>query len=90
MNDLQPIRYADDTVSVMPAEEISAENRLEIIEEGLRKKYLARLTEMKIVPLDALEPLESYLIDNVRLYRITEMVYHKGELSGINVWDLMR
>ena len=60
-------------------QEISVENRLEIIEEGIRKKYLARLTEMKIVPLDDLEPLESYLIDNVRLYKITEMVYHKGE-----------
>ena len=64
-----------------PAEkqEITAENRLEIIEDGIRKKYLSRLTEMNIAPFTDTQPLESYLIDNVRLYRITEMVYHKGE-----------
>lgn len=77
MNELQPLQPKDN--GVLPTGEISAENRLEIIEEGLRKKYLARLTEMKIVPLDDLESLESYLIDNVRLYRVSEMVYHKGE-----------
>ena len=60
-------------------EEISIENRLEIIDEGLRKKYLARLTEMQIVPIDDLPPLEEDLISNVRLYRVTEMVYQKGE-----------
>lgn len=58
---------------------ISLENRLDIIEEGIRKKYLSRLTEMKIAPLNDLEPLENDLIDNIRLYKITEMVYHKGE-----------
>ena len=61
--------------------EVTLENRLEIIEEGIRKKYLARLNEMRIAPLGELEPLESFLIDNVRLYRITEMVYQKGEPS---------
>ena len=55
------------------------ENRLEIIEEGIRKNYLARLTEMQIAPIQNLMPLEEDLIDNVRLYRITEMVYQKGE-----------
>ena len=65
----------------IPAEqqELSAENRLEIIEDGIRKKYLSRMTEMNIAPCTDLLPLESDLIDNVRLYRITEMVYHKGE-----------
>ena len=63
----------------IPEQEITAENRLEIIEEGLRKKYLSRLTEMQITPFTDTEPLESYLIDNIRLYHITEMVYRKGE-----------
>ncbi len=74
MNEMQ----ISDSAVLEPAE-LSIENRLEIIEEGIRKKYLTRLTEMTIAPLGDLEPLESYLIDNVRLYRITEMVYHKGE-----------
>ncbi len=59
--------------------EISLDNRIEIIEEGLRKKYLSRLTEMEIVPVGDLPDLESDLIDNVRLFNITEMVYQKGE-----------
>lgn len=63
-----------------PALEITIENRLEIIEEGMHKDYLARLNEMKIIPtIGRLAPLEEDLIDNVRLYRITEMVYKKGE-----------
>lgn len=59
--------------------DISIENRLEIIDEGVRKKYLARLSEMPIAPIAELSPLEEDLINNVRLYRITEMVYRKGE-----------
>ena len=59
--------------------ELTLENRLEIIGEGLRKKYLSRLTEMQIAPVGELLPLEEDLIDNVRMYHITEMVYGKGE-----------
>lgn len=58
---------------------LTTENRLEIIDEGIRKKYLARLSEMKIAPVGDLPPLEEELINNVRLYRIQEMVYRKGE-----------
>lgn len=59
--------------------EIVVEDRLEIIDEYIRKKYLTRLSDMQIMPLGELPPLEEDLIDNVRLYRITEMVYQKGE-----------
>lgn len=34
---------------------------------------------MQIMPLGEITPLEVDLIDNVRLYRITEMVYQKDE-----------
>lgn len=61
------------------AESLTTGNRLEIIDEGIRKKYLARLSEMKIAPIGELPPLEEDLINNVRLYRIQEMVYRKGE-----------
>lgn len=74
MNELQTYNS-----SPLEVQEITLENRLEIIEEGMRRKYLSRLTEMQIAPLTDLQPLESDLIDNYRLYRITEMVYHKGE-----------
>ncbi len=67
------------SVVAYQATDISLENRLEIIDEGVRKKYLARLSEMPIAPIGEIAPLEEDLINNVRLYRITEMVYRKGE-----------
>ncbi len=60
-------------------EEMTIDNRLEIIDEGIRKKYLARLNEMEIAPVGNLPSLENELINNIRIYRITEMVYRKGE-----------
>lgn len=69
---------ANSTAAAVPAE-ITVENRLEIIDEGIRKKYLARLSELMIAPVGDIVPLEEDLISNVRLYRITEMVYSKGE-----------
>lgn len=65
--------------AVNNTEALTTENRLEIIDEGVRKKYLARLSEMQIAPVGVLPPLEEDLINNVRLYRIQEMVYRKGE-----------
>ena len=58
---------------------IALEDRLEIIDEYVRKKYLTRLSDMQIMPLGEITPLEEDLINNVRLYRITEMVYQKDE-----------
>lgn len=72
------IKNANEDTSVS-IKNLTLENRLEIIGEGLRKKYLSRLTEMQIAPVGELPPLEEDLIDNVRMYHITEMVYGKGE-----------
>ena len=60
-------------------DEISIENRLEIIDDVIRKKYLARLSEARIAPTPNFPDLESDLIDNVRLFKLTEMVYKKDE-----------
>ena len=77
MNDLQ-MHQGNTSISTQT---MTLENRLEIIEEGIRKKYLSRLTEMEIADTKSFEllPLEDDLIDNIRLYKITEMVYQKGE-----------
>ena len=75
MNEVQVINKGE----VVEAPSMTISNRLEIIEEGLRKSYLSRLTEMRIAPTGELIPLEEDLIDNVRLYYIDEMVYKKGE-----------
>lgn len=59
--------------------DVTLATKLEIMDDGIRKKYLARLSEMQIAPIGELAPLEEDLISNVRLFRITEMVYSKGE-----------
>ena len=44
MNDLQ----ARQDNTIITVQDMTLENRLEIIEEGIRRKYLTRLTEMEI------------------------------------------
>ena len=61
------------------AHEMSIDNYLQITEEVIRKKYLSRLTDLNVAPITDLKPLEEDLIENVRMYHITEMVYQKGE-----------
>ncbi len=75
MNEIQKSQNSD----IVEVQDMTIENRLEIIEEGLRKKYLSRLMEIQIAPVKNLAPLEEDLIDNVRLYHIKEMVYQKGQ-----------
>ena len=83
----------------MPANELDMKEmslaaRLNVIDDGIRKKYLACLSDMQIAPIDRLASLEDDLISNVRLYHITEMVYQKGEsvtdeqMDEINEEDL--
>lgn len=67
------------SADLVEPDRITIENRLDIIDEGIRKKYLARLSEMPIARLEDVPGLENDMISNVRLYRITEMVYQKGE-----------
>lgn len=61
-------------------ENISVQNRLEITFDYLRKSYLTNLNEMEIASIGEILPLEEDLIENIRLFKITEMVYQKGEL----------
>ena len=63
MNELQKNQNEKEIL----AQNIAVENRLEIIEDGIRKNYLSRLSEMQITPIDNLIPIEDDLIDNVRL-----------------------
>jgi energy-coupling factor transporter ATP-binding protein EcfA2 len=65
--------------NLSPAEQLDV--KLDIIDETIRRRELSRLTEMEIVPFEnlGLPALEEDFINNVRLYKITEMVYQKGE-----------
>ena len=75
MNDIQK---TDTSVSVIE-NEIPLNNYLQITEEVIRKNYLTRLSDLPVVPVENLIPLEEDLIDNVRVFNISEMVYQKGE-----------
>lgn len=74
-NAINPVEINFNELS--PAQQL--EIQLDIIDESIRRRDLARLTEMDIVPIIDLPSLEQDIIDNVRLYKITEMVYEKGE-----------
>ena len=75
--DNELVKTTENVFTVKP--EITVEDRLEIIDEYVRKKYLTRLSDMQIMPFGEKSSLEEDLIDNVRLYHITEMVYQKDE-----------
>ena len=70
-------------VEMIPVEagpiDVTVEDRLEIVDDAIRKKYLSRLSETPIAAPPELPGLEDDLIENVRMFRITEMVYQKGE-----------
>ncbi|MCL1998238.1 MAG: ATP-binding protein [Turicibacter sp.] len=73
MNNLQIASFSELT----PTQQL--EIQLDIVDESIRRRDLARLTEMEIDPIINLPPLETDIIESVRLYKITEMVYEKGE-----------
>ena len=80
MSELMNLPKAEvQTIDTQSGFQVSEQNRLDILDERIRRKYLTRLTEMEIAPLKNLPSLEDDLIDNVRMYHITEMVYQKGE-----------
>ena len=72
-NDAAEITYGE----LPPAQKLDVQ--LDIIDESIRRRDLARLTEMEIVPSTGLPPIEEDVISNIRLFKITEMVYQKNE-----------
>lgn len=69
----------NNTNSLSPEVIQTIEEYLPIVDDGIRKKYLTRLSEMEIAPPTYLPDLEEDIINNVRMFRITEMVYGKRE-----------
>jgi hypothetical protein len=62
-----------------PEEKVSL--NLDILDEKIRRRDLARLTEMTVVPFVemGLPDLEEDVLSNIRVYKISEMVYQQGE-----------
>lgn len=53
---------------------------LKVVDDVILKNYISELSKMEIVPLNE-KLLESNIRDNVRFFKITEMVYEKDELA---------
>lgn len=56
------------------------QNALHIVDDIVLKNYVANINKMKVVPLSH-QVLESNIKENVRLFKISEMVYEKDEFS---------
>ena len=55
---------------------------LQVVDDIVLKNYVQRLREFSIIPLDE-KVKASNLSENVRLFKITEMVYEKDEFAKI-------
>ena len=51
---------------------------LKVVDDVILKNYISELSKMEIVPPNE-KLLESNIRDNVRFFKITEMVYEKDE-----------
>ena len=58
---------------------VTFEDRIEIIDDVIRKKYLTRLSDMDVVPVGDLPSLEEDIIKNTRLYLIDGITYQRSE-----------
>lgn len=59
--------------------DIDIENNLEIVDEYIRKKYLNYLSEMQVAPINQIQDVKDDIIRNIRLFKVKEMAYQKGE-----------
>ena len=53
---------------------------LKVVDDVILKNYITDLSHMEIVPLSS-SVLQSNIRDNVRFFKITEMVYEKEEFA---------
>ncbi|CAG9607841.1 ATP-binding protein [Pseudoneobacillus rhizosphaerae] len=60
--------------------DIQFQDALKVVDDIVLKNYITKLRDLEIVPLDE-EVLESNIAENVRFFKINEMVYEKDEYS---------
>ena len=58
----------------------SYQDALKVVDDVVLKNYISELSRMEIVPLDK-SAVQFNIRDNVRFFKITEMVYEKDELA---------
>lgn len=76
-----PAKKQSDSPAPQKADlESGFQSALQVVDDIVLKNYLAQLEDMEIVPLDEATLNES-LAENVRFFKITQMVYEKDEFS---------
>ncbi|SCY24111.1 ATP-binding protein [Alkaliphilus peptidifermentans] len=80
MNEIK--EYSSNSVSLPRYESLDMQFRdaLQVVNDIVLKNYITKLRELEVVPLDEQE-LKSNIAENVRFFKITEMVYEKDEYS---------
>lgn len=70
--DIEKVRY-DSIVS-------GYREALQVVDDIVLKNYISNLSSMPVIPISN-NMLENNIVDNVRLFKITEMVYEKEEFA---------
>ena len=78
-NNLKPI---DSTTPVPQFSQLNEQFNaaLQVVDDIVLKNYVQHLHDFQIIPLDE-ETKSANLSENVRLFKITEMVYEKDEFA---------
>lgn len=80
---MKEIQEVKDEAAVIPKYEIldiQFNEALQVVDDIVLKNYITKLKELDIVPLND-EELKNNIAENVRFFKITEMVYEKDEYS---------
>lgn len=80
---MNEIINTDTNNSNMPQQEElqqSFNQAIEVVDDIVLKNYITQLQDLEVIPLDK-ETIERNLVENVRFFKITEMVYAKDEYS---------
>ncbi|MFA9558148.1 ATP-binding protein [Evansella sp. AB-rgal1] len=60
--------------------QVGFQDALQVVDDIVLKNYISKLTDLEILPFED-DNLQANIADNVRFFKITEMVYEKDEYS---------
>lgn len=80
MENLKPSKNNQVPVPQYTQLDVQFQDALQVVDDIVLKNYITKLGNLEVVPLDK-EVLADNLSDNVRLFKINEMVYEKDEYS---------
>ena len=76
-NDVDTVKKTKSNVPSYESLKIGLSEASKLVDDIVLKKYLYKLTDLEVIPLD--DSLKK--ISDIRLFKITEMVYQNNEYS---------